>query len=116
MTLKPATAILCTALVSAFVGCEVRQTEEGRAPNIDVQGDAGELPDYDIVKEEEGRAPSVDVQGDVGDLPSYDVDAPEVDVTTKEQEVTVPDVDVNSKETTVTVPDVEVTPADEDND
>ena len=45
-----------------------------------------------IDKEESGQLPDVDVQG--GNMPEYDVDAPEVDVGTKEKVITVPDVDV----------------------
>lgn len=47
----------------------------------------------DVEKTEEGALPDVDVKG--GNLPKYDVDAPDVDVGTKEKTITVPDVDVN---------------------
>lgn len=50
------------------------------------------LAGCDVEKTEEGKLPDVDVEG--GNMPKYDVDAPEVDVGTKEKTVTVPDVDV----------------------
>jgi uncharacterized lipoprotein len=46
----------------------------------------------DVEKTKEGSLPDVDVKG--GSLPKYDVDAPDVDVGTKEKTITVPDVDV----------------------
>jgi uncharacterized lipoprotein len=51
------------------------------------------LAGCDVEKTEEGSLPDVEVEG--GNMPKYDVDAPEVDVGTKEKTVTVPDVDVN---------------------
>jgi len=50
------------------------------------------LAGCDVEKTEEGKLPDVDIEG--GNMPKYDVDAPEVDVGTKEKTVTVPDVDV----------------------
>lgn len=61
-----------------------------------------------VTQEESGEAPEVEVEADPGELPEYDVDGPEVDVGTEEAEVTVPDVDVDTEETEVTVPDVDV--------
>lgn len=65
------TAILAFALASTFAlaACDVDQTQEGELPEVDV-----------------------DVQG--GQVPEYDVDAPDVDVDTEEVTVPVPDVDV----------------------
>lgn len=48
----------------------------------------------DVDQTEEGEAPDVEVQE--GELPAYDVEGPDVEVT--EDTVTVPDVDVNSPE------------------
>ncbi len=59
----------------------------------------------DVKKTEEGKAPSVSVEG--GKLPKYDVDAAKVDVTTEKKEVTVPKVTTEQK--TISVPDVNVT-------
>jgi uncharacterized lipoprotein len=66
----------------------------------------------DVDKTQEGEAPNVNVEG--GQLPKYDVDAPDVDVNKEQRTVTVPDVDVdvNKEERTVTVPDVDVKPAE----
>lgn len=63
-------------------GCTVEQTEEGRLPDVDVEG---------------------------GNLPKYDVDTPDVDVSMKKKTIEVPDVDVKTKKTEVTVPDFDVT-------
>lgn len=82
-----ATTLCAAALLFALAGCDVEQTREARAPDVDV-----------------------DVQG--GQAPAYDVDAPDVDVNAKEKVVTVPDVDVNTEKKTVTVPDVDVKRAD----
>lgn len=48
----------------------------------------------DVDQTEEGDAPDVEVQE--GELPAYDVEGPDVNVT--EDTVTVPDVDVNAPE------------------
>lgn len=67
---------LTAALVPAFAmflgACEVRQTEEGDMPDVDVEG---------------------------GQLPEYDVDAAPVRVGTDTQTVVVPDVDVGKTDT-----------------
>lgn len=70
----------------ALYGCDVDQTREARAPDVDVEG---------------------------GQLPAYDVDTPEVDVEQEKRQVTVPDVDVQTEERTVTVPEVDVEPPKE---
>ena len=51
-----------------------------------------------VQQTEEGEMPDVDVQTEGGNLPEYDVDAADVDVTTEERTVKVPDVDVNMPE------------------
>ena len=51
-------------------GCRVRQTEEGKMPDVDVSAEGGKLPEYDV-------------------------DAADVDVKTEKREVTVPKVDVH---------------------
>jgi|SRR5215203_143117 len=68
-----------------------------------------------VTKTQEGEAPDVDVQVKGGQIPKYDVDAPEVDVKSEEREVTVPtDVDVKTEKRTVEVPTVEVKPPADD--
>ncbi|NKQ12067.1 hypothetical protein [Pseudomonas sp. SST3] len=54
------------------------------------------LAGCDVEKTEEGSLPDVEVEG--GNMPEYDVDAPEVDVGSKEKTITVPDVDVTMPE------------------
>lgn len=61
-----------------------------------------------VEKTQEGELPDVDVNAQGGELPAYDVETADVDVNTKQTEVTVPDVDVNSETKTVPVPDVDV--------
>jgi hypothetical protein len=80
-------ALLVAAI--GLAGCEVEKTQEGEMPDVSVEG--GQMPEYEQTRE--GRMPDVDVQG--GQMPRYDVDAPDVDVGTKEKTVTVPDVDIN---------------------
>ncbi len=61
-----ASAILIAAL--ALGGCEVEKKEEGRLPDVEVEG---------------------------GKLPRYDVEGPDVDVGTEERTITVPDIDID---------------------
>ena len=83
-------ALLLSGMLVA-VGCDIEQTEPGRAPDVDVQVDPGKVPEYDV-------------------------DAPDVDVNAEKRKVNVPDVDVdvNKKETEISVPDIDITPANED--
>ena len=69
-----------TALLFSLASCDVKKTEEGKAPKVTV---------------EEGK------------LPKYDVDTAKVDVTTEKKEVTVPKVTTEQK--TISVPDVNIT-------
>ncbi|WP_417819012.1 hypothetical protein [Tritonibacter scottomollicae] len=55
----------------ALAGCEAKVTEEGEMPSVDV-----------------------DVSGDAGNLPEVEVDTADVEVGTEEVTVEVPDVDV----------------------
>ncbi len=81
----PVTSILgclaAAALLFPFAGCEVKKTQDAKAPDVDVS-----------VKE--------------GQMPKYDVDTADVSVKTKEKEVTVPKVTTEKEK--VTVPDVDV--------
>ena len=89
MSWKSILTAIC--LVLAASACTVKQTEEGRMPDVDVE-----------VKDD-------------GNLPKYDVDAPDVDVDIEKREVTVPDVDVDVdlEKKQVPLPDVDVHPADD---
>ncbi len=83
---KAALPLLMSAalLTVSTTGCRVRQTQEGKMPEVEVKG---------------------------GQVPKYDVKGPQVDVKTKETQVTVPtDVDVKTEKRTVKVPEVEVKP------
>lgn len=62
-----------------------------------------------VTQEEAGEAPDVDVEVDPGNLPEYEVEGPEVDVGTETEEVTVPEVEVGTEQEEVTVPDVDIT-------
>jgi hypothetical protein len=83
---KKTSVLVAVLLTLPLAACQVRQTEEAKAPEVEVEG---------------------------GQLPEYDVDTADVDVTTKPQDITVPDVDVSTRETTVQVPDVDVKSPDQ---
>ncbi len=74
-------------------GTEVN-VDGGDMPEVDVNvtGDSGNLPEYEVKQTEEGRMPSVDVDTDVkgGALPDVDVDTPEIDVETETKTIEVP--------------------------
>lgn len=103
--LSTAVALCCLA------GCEVEQTEQGRLPDVDVDAEPGRLPEFEQTRE--GQLPDVDVDVSEGQLPEFDVDAPDVDVGTREEQVEVP-VGVETEERTITVPDVDVDSPDGD--
>jgi hypothetical protein len=68
-----------------------------------------------VKQTEEGKMPDVDVNVEDGNLPKYDVDAPDVDVNIEREEVKVPDVDVDvdMEKKEIPLPDVDVHPADD---
>lgn len=61
--------ILVPAIVLGLAACDVKQTEEGKLPDVDVEG---------------------------GQAPKFDVDAGDVDVGTEKKEITTPTVDVDT--------------------
>jgi hypothetical protein len=63
----PTALAAALALTFSTTSCDVDQTQAGELPDVDIEG---------------------------GQLPKYDVDAPDVDIGTKEVEVTVPDIDI----------------------
>lgn len=69
-----------SALLFSVSACEVKKTEDGKAPKVTVED---------------------------GKLPKYDVETAKVDVTTQKKEVTVPKVTTEQK--AISVPDVNVT-------
>lgn len=74
---------LMAAAGMTLTACEVDQTQEAKAPDVDVNASGGQLPEFDV-------------------------DAKEVQVGTTEKQVDVPDVDVKTEETKVEVPTIEV--------
>lgn len=111
-------AALCVLpmLLVAVTGCEVRKTQEGNLPKVDVDAESGQLPKYDVdvKKTQEGEMPNVDVDvTEKGQLPGYTVKPAEVEIGTEDKQITVPDVDVNKKEVTVPVPDIDIKSSDE---
>ncbi len=119
MNFKAMITVATASSVLALSGCEIEKTEDGSMPDVDVTGDAGQMPKYDVDvrKTQEGRMPDVDVDIEGGNLPEYDVKGPDIHVGTKETNVKVPDVDVSMKEKTITVPDVDIDlPEDEDDE
>lgn len=108
-----ATIVAAGALV-LLSGCEVEQTEEGQLPDVDVDAEPGQLPEFE--QTQEGEPPDVDVDvSEGGELPEFDVEGPDVDVGTREEQVDVPtDVDVETEERTITVPDVDVDAPEDD--
>ena len=80
---KPALVAPALALLTFATGCQIEREQ------------AGEMPD-------------VDVDVDPGQLPEYDVEGPDVEVGTEEKTITVPDVDVDTEQKEVTVLDIDV--------
>lgn len=61
-----------------------------------------------VEREQAGELPDVDVDVEPGQLPEYEVEGPDVEVGTEQKEVTVPEVEVTTEEKEITVPDVDV--------
>lgn len=83
------TAVLLLALGAsalALGGCQAKQTEEGELPDVDVTAEGGQMPEYDV-------------------------ETADVDVGTRQEQVTVPDVDVTMPDEQ---PDQEEPPPRED--
>ena len=84
------TAVLAASL--GLTGCEVEQTREGEAPDLDV-----------------------DVSGDPGQLPAYDFEGPDIDIGVEERTVSVPKVRFETEREEVKVPYIDINlPGDED--
>jgi hypothetical protein len=91
--------LAAAAFVFALSACDVEQTQEARAPDVDVEG--GQAPKYDV------DAPEVSVRAE-----QREVTVPDVDVSSERRTITVPDFDVKTEKRTVTVPDVDIKRAD----
>jgi len=86
--------ILSLATLMLLGGCEVDVEQSGELPTVDVDGDPGQLPEYEMRQTQEGELPSIDVDVEPGRLPEIDVRGPDIDVGTEPVVVPVPDVDV----------------------
>jgi hypothetical protein len=82
MRSKIVSIVAVMALALSSVACEVKKTQEGEAPKVEVQG---------------------------GQLPKYEVKTPSVEVSSTPVQVTVPKVETEKK--TVEVPKVNIEPA-----
>ena len=108
--------LLIPTMMLALWGCDIEKEQEGEMPDVDVDAESGQLPEYDVQQTQEGEMPDVDVEAEGGQLPEYDVKTPDVDVGTETTEVPVPDVDVTTEEEEITVPTVDVEMPDEQQD
>ena len=79
-------ALAALAGATALTACDVQQTREAKAPDVDVQAEGGQLP-------------------------KYDVDTAEVEVGTTERTITTPE--ITTEKETVQVPVVGVEPPKE---
>lgn len=70
------------ALFLPFAGCEVKKTQEGKAPDVDVSVKGGQVPKYDV------ETADVNVHKE-----TKEVAVPKV--TMEKEKVSVPNVDVN---------------------
>lgn len=103
------------ALTLALFGCNIEKEEEGELPDVDVEAEAGKLPDYEIVKKEEGELPEVDVDVDAGKLPDFDIEFADIDVGVTKRTIKVPKVVVVMEEQEVQVPYIDIDmPGDND--
>lgn len=68
-------AILAPVFAFGLAACSVEQTEEGEAPDVDVEA---------------------------GQMPEYDVEPADVDVGTDTTQVITPDIDINDPDATTT--------------
>lgn len=91
-----------------FFACNVEKEEEGELPDIDVEADTGNLPEYEVKKTEEGELPSMDVDYEEGKLPEYDFDFADVDVGMTKKTVKVPKLVVVMEEHEVSVPYIDI--------
>ncbi|RVT82624.1 hypothetical protein DXV76_15400 [Rhodobacteraceae bacterium CCMM004] len=67
----------------------------------------------DIEQTQEARLPDVDVNVEAGELPEFDVQTGSISLTEEQVDVTVPEVEVTTTEKTLTVPSLNIEPAPE---
>lgn len=102
------TCTLALAPLIGFIGCDVEQTKSAEMPEVDVEGDSGNLPEYEVVQKEEGEMPSVDVDVEGGQLPEYDVETADIDVGATTETMEVPKVKLVVEEEEFEVPYIDV--------
>ena len=98
------TASLAVGGLILLSACDVEQTSQGEMPDIDVDAEAGEMPEYKIVKTEEGESPEFDVDVEAGEWPTYDIDWASLEAGLAETTVKVPEVKVTYEEKQIEVP------------
>lgn len=81
--MKP-TFLLAGIALFLFFGCDVEKTEEGEAPELDIEAEAGEMPEYDV----DWANVNVDTR-------TKTVTVPKLVIVQEEEEVEVPYVNVN---------------------
>lgn len=87
-------ATICSAALLTSA-CDINQTREAKLPDVDVNVESGQLPNYEVVKTQEGKLPDVDVDVEGGQLPKFDVETADVQVETETVEIEVPkDIDI----------------------
>lgn len=67
----------------------------------------------DVDQTRQARLPDVDVQVEGGQMPEFEVETGSVEITEQKKEITVPDVDISTTTKEITVPDINVKPATE---
>jgi len=98
MQYKITMLIMLTAALALIAGCDVDVEDEGKLPEVNIEGDSGQLPEYEVKQTQEGELPDLDVDAEPGRLPEVDVRGPDVDVGVDAIAVPVPDIDVDVPE------------------
>ncbi|MCB0323702.1 MAG: hypothetical protein KDD69_09025 [Bdellovibrionales bacterium] len=81
-----------TTLFAALglTACDVDQTREAKIPDVDVEAEGGQLPEYEV------RTPDVDVGTERARMKVPDVDLEETDVTVPSIDVDIPEENENT--------------------
>lgn len=64
------TALIAVATLG-LAACDVDQTEEGSLPDVDVDADGGNLPEYDV------EGPEVETGTTTVEVPTVDIEGPD---------------------------------------